>query len=308
MYLVLAPAPAPEPPPPCGHGPEYVIHAARAPDSNAPASLFTIVTALTANHFEEARQLFVSRAKHSAETPIVLWDLGLTEAQRSEASTWCDVEIRRFAFECYPAHVRELLRVAHAWKPIIIERMMQERGNVFWADASIRFVQPLPQATIDKWRTLGVVGRRASGPLSAYTHEGTFRYLHLDVADYHTTPVIASGLVLLLDRPDVRQNIVSPWVQCALTKECIWPDGARHSPCEPVELKHHYRNCHRDDQSILSILLAQHLPSSFYDTDFERTFAIVRKFDAQQPEHYNTSSLHECHRSPTPRGEHGASA
>ena len=47
-----------------------------------------------------------------------------------------------------------------------------------------------------------------------------------------------------------------PWVQCALTIECIWPTGAQRVGCNyQRKPKYKYSSCHYSEMSALNVIL-----------------------------------------------------
>lgn len=92
------------------------------------------VTASSANHFNLSRGLIKHLRLHNPTNKIIYYDLGLHEEQVcflqlvgftywchfkvKELKTWCKVEYRRFEFEKYPPHVKNLMN--YAWKVLII--------------------------------------------------------------------------------------------------------------------------------------------------------------------------------------------
>jgi hypothetical protein len=51
----------------------------------------------------------------------------LTKAQRAEAETWWNVEVRRFDFSQYPIHFTNLKNFA--WKPVVMLDALERDGQ-----------------------------------------------------------------------------------------------------------------------------------------------------------------------------------
>ena len=116
---------------------------------------FLIVSAVSSNHFEESKDMIGSAQKYLPKRRIVMYDLGLEKAQRKELETFCNVELRTFDFNKYPAYFRTLFK--YAWKGFIIKTVAQETEHLFWADASIRFIPNFESALkkLDKFPIKG---------------------------------------------------------------------------------------------------------------------------------------------------------
>jgi len=102
-----------------------------------------VVTAYSSNHFEEGKGIIASVQKYMPQTKILLYDLGLTAKDRTNASTYCNVEVRTFQWDKYPKHVRQLSR--YAWKPLIAREVSQEYDVIMYRDASVHELSHLSE-------------------------------------------------------------------------------------------------------------------------------------------------------------------
>lgn len=104
------------------------------------AKIPTFVTAFSDNHFDEfiavANKLNKLKRTKYPELTLIVYDIGLTKDRVSKVQRMCNCSVRRFPFELYPEHVRNLR--GYTWKPIIIQTMLQESDFVMWLDTSIR--------------------------------------------------------------------------------------------------------------------------------------------------------------------------
>ena len=81
---------------------------------------FLIVSAVSSNHFKESKDMIGSAQKYLPKRRIVMYDLRLEKAQRKELEAFCNVELRTFDFNKYPAYFRSLFK--YAWKPVCSTR------------------------------------------------------------------------------------------------------------------------------------------------------------------------------------------
>ena len=74
----------------------------------------TLVTGCSSDYFPQLQNLIGSLHVFDSGTPVLVYDLGLTREQRVRVRSWEGVELVRFPFESYPAHLRTLAN--YAWK------------------------------------------------------------------------------------------------------------------------------------------------------------------------------------------------
>ena len=74
---------------------------------------FMIVSAISDNHFEEATDFIASAQAYMPKSPIIVYNLGLSEKNKKILSSYCDVKVRDFNFSMYPKHVQNLQ--TYAW-------------------------------------------------------------------------------------------------------------------------------------------------------------------------------------------------
>ena len=155
---------------------------------------------------------------------------------------------RAFDFEKYPSHLDvQVERGVYAWKPVIIKEVSDMADQVLWLDAG----SILKRATLSEWFDIigrqGIITTRTSGTIKEWTHPATLLYLRTDDLDQP----MCNGAIVGMDvrSLDVRNTVLIPWVECALIRECIAPKGSS-------------RNNHRQDQSVLTVLMHKHLTRS----------------------------------------------
>jgi len=91
----------------------------------------------------------------------------------------------------------------------------------------------------------GIYTPHSPGPLKRWTRQGTSDYLGLDFDVYNSTRTrICSGSTILIDitNETITNNVIKPLASCSQHKECIAPKGSS-------------RRNHRQDQSVLSVIL-----------------------------------------------------
>jgi len=186
------------------------------------------------------------------------------------------LEYREFDYDAYPSHF--MITRHYAWKGVIYEQVVREQREsllkaskdthsnspstatcdhqnrssfVYWIDSGLCVTNQCPEANpfapdIEYAQEYGFYSPWSSG-LRKWTQNGTAEYLGLSQAVFEnsSTPMSSSGISLVDVRSDfVYHNVIVPWRNCSLEKECIAPKGSS-------------RNNHRQDQFVLSVLLAK---------------------------------------------------
>ena len=86
--------------------------------------LVTPVTGCSSNHYGEFKPHIEDFRKSFPGTKCFFYDLGLSDEQINEVKNMPDLVYRKFDFNAYPEHVRNLQN--YAWKPLIIQEMLSE--------------------------------------------------------------------------------------------------------------------------------------------------------------------------------------
>lgn len=221
----------------------------------------TLVTAWSQNHFREGLGFIGTAQQYMPEKKIIVYDLGLNNKSLQEVKSMCNVEVRRFPFEKYPEHYKNLKKFA--FKPTIINLVLHEFGVIYYGDASIRFLRSVKELIPDALKHHGFLPhircfnpKIPRGKPKGCKHDHTLTvkevYPILEVSErvYYnagfTAPAISGGIMLIVNNSVLYTKIMIPWLECALNEACIAPEGA--------DLGNH-----RFDQSALTLLFFKHM-------------------------------------------------
>ncbi len=207
-----------------------------------------IITAADENYYRSFLQLFYSIEKHEldSDATVVVYDIGMSDEQKKHVislSKKCRINLvyRHFNFDCYPVFVR-LEYKTYSWKPIIIHEISKELdGNILWLDSAnivLRNLNPIWNEITNKGSYVPYSG---SGTLREWTVLETLEYLNVPEIWYQIRNR-AGNTCGFSTTNRVIPRVLEQWKELALIKECIKPEGAN-------------RSNHRDDQSLLTILL-----------------------------------------------------
>ncbi|CAJ0605660.1 unnamed protein product [Cylicocyclus nassatus] len=237
-----------------------------------PAPRF--VTAMSENHYKEGLTLIANIRKFWKTEWITVYDLGLDNKSAANVQSKCFVDLRKFPFELYPDYVAKLKE--YRWKPILIAMTLKEFGAVWYMDASVRWFKDdrdvfYKEVTCSRSGLLERSNKTSSskhcakssylivGPTihSTYatTHFGLYNYLPTNTEELKKNYCYAATFAFAVRTADTVE--LMKWdVLCALEKDCMAPPGAQLK-CSFKKDKHRkYANCHRYDQSVINILLA----------------------------------------------------
>ena len=224
-------------------------------DPNVPFfDVVVPVTAASSNHYGEFKGNIGHFSKQFPGTKVIFYDIGLDNPQASEIKALPFVTYRRFNFDAYPPHVRNLHN--YAWKPLIIQQVLAELDGVMWFDTSVKFLGNtsfiLERMARFKTGILFYVGTTGHSVLAA-TNPGMLKYFPLNKTDAFSNMLQASAMIIL-NTADVQKHIMKWACVCAFKPECISPPDSRLGCGGAVWQRYKYAGCHRFDQSLMTIL------------------------------------------------------
>ena len=212
-----------------------------------------VVTAASSNHAGALQYLLGSL--RALDARVECYDLGLTAAEVRALPRWRGLFYHRFDYASHPEHMNVAMRAGeYAWKPVIVAesvdavRARGDADDVLWADAGTYFHALAPIARRIR-ESDGLWVRASSGTMGQWTHPLMFEYLQENPGIYAELPNADATLIGFATghpsqsvRERVYRDVIVPWNQCAMAKDCIAPAGSS-------------RKNHRQDQAVLSYLV-----------------------------------------------------
>ena len=136
--------------------------------------------------------------------------------------------------------------------------MLKRHGFVFWLDASIRFKTGNLDWLLRQAQSLGILAIAGQAPIASRTQKATFEILQEPPCLYRTekTNEFQATFTIVYATDFIMQCVMIPWISCALTNDCLVPkiSPEKYLGCYHAE---YYHDCHRFDQSILSLLMTR---------------------------------------------------
>ncbi|MEP2026661.1 MAG: DUF1647 domain-containing protein [Reichenbachiella sp.] len=209
----------------------------------------TILTASDEIYFRTFCQ-FVHTFKSQKEyenSELICYDLGFNDDQKQHLAELVAaipyLSVRTFDFSDYPPFVGLEFKT-YSFKPIIVKEIFEEKkGNILWLDSATILLKSLEYVwgQIDEHGLYAPIG--GSGTLKEWTVQETLDYMQVPTS-YYLKRNICGCMCGFGYQNDAVKELVSEWERYSLIHECIKPARAN-------------RENHRDDQSLLTILLYQ---------------------------------------------------
>jgi hypothetical protein len=206
----------------------------------------TIVTGADATHGASLLQLARSVVGHERSARFIIYDLGLTEAQRSRIKSAAPrAKWRSMDFSKYRPYFDITVNAGqYAWKPVIVrEELGKCRGLLCWMDAGNLVVETLLALRFETWRK-GFYSPPSAGSVQKWTHPAMFDYFGLPHDWNASLSPLNAACVAFNSRNAKAFELCNEWARLASVGECIAPKGSN-------------RSNHRQDQALLTVLALQ---------------------------------------------------
>ena len=122
----------------------------------------------------------------------------------------------------------------------------------------IRFNSPDLWLVSSYARERGLISWPLVYPTSSLTHYNTFRYFNVSHTEYYFHRTIDPTRTIYYNTAKLHQEVMLPWVKCALDVDCIAPWGSQPRGCNfQRKPKYIYAGCHHYDMSAFNVILAK---------------------------------------------------
>ncbi|XP_022819275.1 uncharacterized protein LOC111351545 isoform X2 [Spodoptera litura] len=232
----------------------------------------TTLPALVTYARNDAHAEAVSFIRAAAKLPytVLLYNLGLKPYSLSVVSNYCNSSkcaIIDLDLDTFPSHVSD--ESIHAVRPLIIQHALSRVGGVIFCEASQRWAGTAGELAALWTRAAaggGVLAWPRRAAVTSLTHPRMFHYFHATIDDFLFVQMMDVTRLIVVNKPSV-VDIMRPWIQCALTLDCIMPIGAQSVGCRfDKKPQYRYSGCHGQDASALSIVLG--LRSGFEESAY----------------------------------------
>jgi len=211
-----------------------------------------VVTALWDSNYYSSQSFFASIRTHLPYTPIVVFDVGLSQIHRNVLASLCNVVPRKLDIRKYPEHVKDL--TTQAWKPIIIketkEFLPSDYEIVLLCDDTCQFHSHIRSKLHYLAHHPVIPGQFNNHTFISGMHDGMKSYLGLNESrEYYSSirVVLSANGVLWLNK-ETTKYVLEPWLDCVLHKQCVEPSGVKAQRCNRLSLSSTigtYGGCHK---------------------------------------------------------------
>ncbi len=256
-----------------------------------------VVTAFSENHFKEATDFLASVQAQMPGTPILVYDLGLSDKSKYNLTTFCGVTVRKFNFSRYPKHIKDLFTCA--WKPLVINEMYREYedGVILYCDASCRLQHSL-KPLLPRFSLFPIISGLSDTHLFiSTTHDGMMKYLQLNKTRKEYASIgksLQAGAEIFWLNQELNDKFLKYWVDCSLHKECISPKGSIVYPCNFSRMKEGVYACHRYDQAAFNAILTREFGFEFVKDMAKNSFNEYFKIERHPTVMYKIKKGKEC--------------
>ncbi|XP_063228177.1 uncharacterized protein LOC134534080 [Bacillus rossius redtenbacheri] len=209
----------------------------------------------------------------------VIYALGLGQYGLQTIQNHCNSSrcvVVNFDLSVFPSHVEE--ERLSAYRPLIVQDALNKAGAVLFLESDQRLVSGRVDSLVGRARETGVASWATRHATSSLTHPKMFDYFRTSAESFLFLPMVEAGRLLLFNTPAVHSGVMLPWVQCALTHDCILPIGAQSGGCRfNKKPQYRYAGCHRYDESALNIVLGLHFDFDERRYTYRGTEPLLRK-------------------------------
>jgi hypothetical protein len=204
---------------------------------------------------EREKALIESKMTHFLNDLMLVYDLDLSSSEQLRIKKMCNSSciLKPFKGDKYPAHL--VNPKMKAYKPIIIQEVLNEYGAVIWIEPPNVFTSSKLDTFLNHSKQNGVLTWSLKQPVSQITHPSMFKYFASKAEDFYFVHTLDTSQLILFNTKLVHEELMLPWVKCALKEECIAPLGSKYYGCDfdrrPL---FHYSGCHRYEMSAFSII------------------------------------------------------
>ena len=224
----------------------------------------TYLTGADYQFFSQTTNLIKSINKHDPSQKIIFYDLGLEPHQINDIKKFKNVTYKEFDFSVFPNFISTYIdgRLgAYAWKPIIIDKELNNiDGNILWLDSAC-LLSKKPTKIKVLITCNKIFTTLSSNSIKDWSHPKTIEHLNFHKRDLNKRNFMA-GIVGVNNENVAIKNLIKDWKMYSQIEDCISPPGSN-------------RLNHRQDQSILSMLMYIHMLDGYKFRDYKNSELLI---------------------------------
>jgi len=102
---------------------------------------------------------------------------------------------------------------------------LNRAGAVMFLDPNVRIISPNVSKLFTLYSNKSIVGWETRMATTTLTHPKMFDYFRTPADNFFFLPLVLVNKLIVYNTLDMHQDIMLPWIQCALISECISPIG-----------------------------------------------------------------------------------
>ncbi|CAG9760490.1 unnamed protein product [Ceutorhynchus assimilis] len=227
-------------------------------------SLPVVVTYVLEGQESQAVGFIANIPRVLPNNTILIYNLGVTDGGLKILQNYCNssrCQIITLDLYTFPSHILD--EKLHAYRPVVIQDALSHTGAILFIECNYRFMHDVTQSMImdiyeNQVLKQGVLTfmLKTKSPVTSLTHKKMFEYFRTDAENFQFLQMVQANVIFLINTPEVHKQIMLPWVQCALTQDCIFPIGAQSVGCRfDKKPSYRYSGCHFYDVSALNVVL-----------------------------------------------------
>ncbi|KAB0794998.1 hypothetical protein PPYR_11837 [Photinus pyralis] len=227
-------------------------------------SLPVIVTYVLEGQESQAIGFANNIGKVLPNNTILIYNIGLGSYGLRMLQNYCNssrCQVISFNLNEFPSHVED--EALRAYRPVVIQDALQHTGSIFFLECNIRFKRfVIPEVLLNLYNSVvkgsGILtwAMPLKNAVSSRTHKKMFDYFRTDADNFLFVQMVSADIIILVNTESTHKDVMLPWVQCALTQDCIYPIGAQSGGCRfNKKPQYRYSGCHNYDASALNIVL-----------------------------------------------------
>jgi len=106
-------------------------------------------------------------------------------------------------------------------------------------DPNVRIISPNVSKLFTLYSNKSIVGWETRMATTTLTHPKMFDYFRTPADNFFFLPLVLVNKLIVYNTLDMHQDIMLPWIQCALISECISPIGMCQKDRNVVAIAYH---------------------------------------------------------------------
>ncbi|XP_059174575.1 uncharacterized protein LOC131954802 [Physella acuta] len=216
---------------------------------------FAFVTAGSHSTYPATIQFIYSVQYFYPESPIAIYDIGLTSDEKLFISSLCNTEVVSLWLQLWP---ESLYKNRHrVWRPMLLQFALAKYGHLVYVEPGRYVFKQGIKDFIHQSRVHGLVFGGTQLKYSTYvvTNPHTFTFIPINEKKLQKVPHFDFNLIVIHNSGKVINSFIRYLISCVMEEYCISPPGSKPSCDIAPDTTKRYARCHRYDESVINLLM-----------------------------------------------------